>query len=213
MCGATQEQKQMQASQAKFYDEMTANYKAVFGQQQAILAALTAQFKPILEAGPSQRGFSQEQRDAMETASIENVGRNFAHAKQTLEENLAARGGDDFLPSGADTQLETELSATAAEDRSSQQNQIVQADYNQGHQNWAFATGALSQVANELNPVGTSNSATGAGEAAATTANQIAQASNSIWGSVIGGLSGIAGQAVGGWAGGMKAKPATGGGG
>jgi hypothetical protein len=204
MCGATQEQKEMQASQAKFYNELTAHYDQVFGQQQAILAALTAQFKPILDAGPSQRGFSQEQRDALETQATETVANNFGAAKKALEENLAARGGDAFLPSGSDVELEEQIAAQAAADRTSQQNQITQADYAQGHNNWQFATGALSQVASELNPIGTSTAATGAGEAAATTANQIAAASNSIWGSVIGGLSGIAGQAVGGWAG--KAK-------
>lgn len=204
MCGATQEQKDMQRKQAAFYDDMSSNYKAVFGQQQAILARLTAIFQPTVDKGPSQRGFSTEERNALETASTENVAHNYADAKTEMQQQIAARGGSDFIPSGGDLELHSEIDAMGAADRASQQNKIEQADWATGRQNFMHATGVLGGVASELNPIGTSNAATGAGSAAADTANQIAMASNSMWGSVIGGLSGIAGAAVGGWAGKKK---------
>lgn len=200
MCGATAAQEQLQVKQANFYDQMTASYKTVFGKQQVILDTLTSMFKPILDKGPNQRGISPEARTSMETASIENVGHNYAHAEKELQEQIAARGGNDFLPQGGDLQLHSDISTLAAADRASQQNKIEQADWATGRDLWKHATGVLGDVASQLNPNATSTAATGAGSAAAETANQIAMASNSMWGSVIGGLSGIAGAAVGGWA-------------
>jgi hypothetical protein len=210
MCGATSEQKDLQAKQAAFYDTMTQDYKTVFGEHQAILGKLTKAFEPIVDAGPNQRGFSDAERADLHTQSTEGVARNFDKAKRELNSDLAARGGDDFIPSGSDNQMRGDLAGFAAAQKSGEDLQIEEADYATGHENWKFATGVLGGVASELNPTGFSNSATGAGSAAAETANQIAQASNSIWGSVIGGISGIAGMAAqGATMGATMPKPAS----
>lgn len=200
MCGASSQQKEMYSAQSAFYREMTAQYTQVFGKQQAILDTLTSTFMPILKAGPGQRGFTDAERTILETQATEGVAQNFDKAQQTLNENLAARGGSDFIPSGADTQLEEGLASVAASTKSNLDQQITQADFAEGRRQWQAAAGVLGGVASEMNPVGFANAATNAGSAASDTANDIAAASNSIWGSVIGGLSGIAGQAVGGWA-------------
>jgi hypothetical protein len=201
MCGATQEQKNLESQQAAFYGQMTSQYQQVFGKQQAILDTLTGMFKPILSAGPSQRGFSDAEHTALESSATETTAHNYADAQRTLNERLATLGGgDDFIPSGEEAQLREGLLATEAADRSSLQNQIEQADFSQGHQNWQQAADVLGGVAAQDNPAAFANATTSAGSAAGTTANQIAEASNSIWGSVIGGVSGIAGAAVKGWA-------------
>lgn len=199
MCGATDQQKSIEASQAKFYDTLTAQYQQVFGEHQQIIGELRKAFEPILAKGPNQRGFSDAERTDLHTQSNEGVARNFQHAKTELNENLAARGGDDFIPSGSDNQMRGDLSGFAAAQQSGEDLQIDEADWAAGHENWKFATGVLGGVASELNPTGLANAATGAGSAAAETANQIAMADNSVWSSVIGGLSGIAGAAVGGY--------------
>jgi hypothetical protein len=207
MCGATHEQKDLQAKQAAFYDDLRAEQKVVFGKHQAILDKLTEIFMPILEKGPSQRGFADAESTALKTQALESTTRNYQHASETLEEQLAARGGSDFVPSGADAELRADLAARGAQARTDLDSQIEVADWEAGRKNWSAAAGVLGGVATELNPNATANSATGAGSAAGETANQIAQASNSIWGSVIGGISGIAGQAVGGWASKQSAPP------
>jgi hypothetical protein len=203
MCGATDQQKDLETQQAAFYKQMTAQYTQVFDKQQAILSALTDIYKPILAKGPGQRGFSDAERTDLDTRATESVATNFANAKRTLNEDLAARGGSDFIPSGGDVQANANLDATAAGERASLENQIDTQDYETGRQNFITATNALSGEAAMLNPAGFSEAATGAGGAASKTANDIAAADNSVWNSVIGGIGGIAGAAVGGWTSGL----------
>jgi hypothetical protein len=206
MCGATHEQKDLQAKQAQFYDEMTSEYKQRYGKEQAIYDTLTSIFKPILEAGPSQRGFSDAERTALDTNSIEATARNFNAAKGNIQREIAARGGSDFIPSGGDLQLSSTLDAAAAADRSNAARSIEAADWELGHQHWQTAAGVLGGVAAGQNVVGFANAATGAGDSASKTANDIAAASNSVFSTIVGGLSGVAGQALGGWAQGQASK-------
>jgi hypothetical protein len=79
-------------------------------------------------------------------------------------------------------------------------NQITEANYATGRQNWQFATQALSNEASILNPEGMAGQATGAGSAEGTTANEIAQENASLWEIPLGAISGVAGQAAGKWA-------------
>lgn len=206
MCGATPAQENLETQQAAFYKTMTDQYNTVFGESQAILSNLTKIFTPIVQAGPGQRGFSDEERASLDTTATETTASNYANAQRTLNESLASRGGSDFIPSGEETQLNEGLLATEAGDRSALENQIEQADFETGRQNWAAATEGLAQVSGQENPANFANATTNAGEAAGTTANQIAEASNSLWGAAIGGLSGIAGAAVKGW---TTPKPAA----
>lgn len=203
MCGATPEQKSLETQQAAFYKQMTDQYASVFADRKNILDALTATFKPILDKGPGQRGFSDAERTDLDTNADVNVATNFANAKKTLQDDLAARGGSDFIPSGGDVQAGENLDAFAAGERSNLKTQIDEQDYATGRDNFLTATNALSGEANMLNPAGFAEATTGAGGAASKTANDIAAADNSVWSSVIGGISGIAGAAVGGWAGGL----------
>lgn len=200
MCGASSQQDQMFAAQSAFYTQMTQQYNTIFGKNQAILDSLTSTFEPILKAGPNQRGFSQDEHDTLDTQANESVSNNFAAAKRSLGENLAARGGSDFLPSGVDEQLEGGIDATAATEKSNLDNQIEMADFETGREEFHNAANVLGGVAAQDSPVAFANATTGAGSAAANTADQIAAEDNSIWSTVIGGVSGIAGAAVGGWA-------------
>jgi hypothetical protein len=214
MCGASSEQKSLEAKQAAFYDTMTAQYKVAFAKSSAILDSLTKVFQPIFDKGPNQRGFSDEQRTDLKTMATESVAKGYAGAQRTLQGQLAARGGSDFIPSGADTQMSEGLSALAANERSALNLQIEQADWAAGLDLWKTAAGGLGGVAAQWDPTGMGNMATNAGNAAANTANQIAAADNSIWSSVIGGLSGVAGAAVGGYMQGLgKSQGSSSGGG
>jgi hypothetical protein len=199
MCGASSEQEHMYSEQSKFYDTLTSQYKIAFGESSAILKALTKVFQPIFDKGPNQRGFSDEQRTDLHTTVTEGVAKGYAGAQRTLNEQRAARGGSDFIPSGADVQQNEGLTALAADERAGLDLQVEQADWQAGLDLWKTAAGGLGGVAAEWNPTGMANAATGAGNAAANTANQIAAANNSVWQSVVGGLTGIAGAAVGGY--------------
>lgn len=196
MCGASSEQEDMYAKQSAFYDTLTKNYNIAFGKAQEILDTLTAGLKPIFEAGPHQRGFSAEQRAAIDTTATESVARGYEHAAGTLNENLAARGGSDFIPSGGENALRAGLAGMAANERADLGLQIEQADWQTGQDLWSKAAAGLGGVAAQWDPNGFGNTATNAGNAAANTANNIAMASNSLWSAAIGAVGGIAGSAV-----------------
>lgn len=200
MCGSTSQQDEMYASQSAFFKEMSDHYSVVFGKQQNILDQLTTAMEPFLKAGPSQTGFSTEERTALDTQATDAVAANYAKAKEALGDTIGARGGDEFIPSGGDLQLQGELAASGAQEKSDLENKIITDDYKAGHENWEAAVNTLGGVASQQNANDTSRATTGAGSAAADTANEIAAASNSVWSAAIGAVGGVAGQAAGNWA-------------
>lgn len=198
MCGATQQQKDLTNEQTQFYTTLTNQYNTVFGQNQAITGALTSAFTPILQAGPSQTGFAPSEENALETQNTENVATNYAQAQKATADILAARGGGNtLLPSGVDSTLLAENANQAAAQRATGQNQITQANYAQGYQNWQTAANVLGSTAGLLNPTSYSGQATGAGSAASTSAAAVAAAANSPWNAAFGALGSIAGGATG----------------
>jgi hypothetical protein len=198
MCGASQQQKDITDEQQQFYTNLTNQYNTVFGQNQAITGALTAAFTPILQAGPSQTGFSPAQENAMRTQNTENVATNYAQAQKATAQILAAQGGGNtLLPSSVSANLLAQNVNQAAAQRTAGENTITQANYAQGYQNWQQAAGVLSSTAGLLNPTSYAGQATGAGGAASTSAYQVAQEANSPWNAAIGALGAIGGAAVG----------------
>lgn len=198
MCGATSAQNELQAKQAAFYDQATQESQAVFAKNQAILDAMTSVYKPILEAGPSQRGFSDEEHTALETTSRDSTATNYAKAARAVNENLATQGGGNMpMPSGADIQAKEQVASSAATEASRESLEIENADWAQGHKNFEDASGNLLQASGQLSPTAYNNSATDAGGAASKTANDIAEASNSWVNAAIGAVGGAAGAYAG----------------
>ncbi len=97
MCGTSEEQTDISSDQSDFYKELTKEYSTIFGQNQEIIGALTSSFLPILQAGPSQTGFSQGQENALRTQNVENVATDYAQAQRATANILAARGGGNTL--------------------------------------------------------------------------------------------------------------------
>lgn len=198
MCGATQQQTDISDEQQQFYKTLSDEYSTIFGQSQGITSALTSAFTPILQAGPSQTGFSPSEENALQTQNTQNVATDYAQAQRATAQILAARGGGNtMLPSSVTSNILASNANAAAAQRAQGQNTITQANYAQGYQNWQTASNVLSSTAGLLNPNAYSSSATTAGGAAATTANQIAQANFAPWGAAAGALGAIGGAAVG----------------
>jgi hypothetical protein len=198
MCGGSSStQNQINQQQLQFYQNLNSQYNTVFGQNQAITGALTSAFTPILNAGPGQQGYSPGELQALNTSATENIGQNYAAAQKATAQILAARGGgNDLLPSSVDANLLAQNTNMAAAQRASAQNQITQSSYNQGNQNWLTAANVLGSTAGLLNPTAYAAQTTGAGTAAASEANSINTANNSLWNAAIGSLSNIAGTAA-----------------
>lgn len=198
MCGATQQQTQISDEQQQFYKTLSDEYTQIFGQQQGITSALTSAFMPILQAGPSQTGFAPSQETAMRTQNTENVATDYAQAQRATAQILAAKGGGNtMLPSSVTANILAGNTNAAAAQRAQGENAITQANYAQGYQNWNTAANVLGSTASLINPNSYSSSATNAGSAAATTANQISQANFAPWGAVTGAAGAILGGKVG----------------
>lgn len=198
MCGASQESKDIEHSQANFYKEMTSEYSTVFGENQAILGALTKSFQPILDAGINQEGFSKPELTNLQGQATTGTGQIYSKAAGALAKAQGAEGGGTtYIPSGADRQQQLQLATSAAQTESGMQSNILAEDYATGRQNYMEAANVLGGVAGQYNPAGFANSATGAGSAASTTANEITQAGQS-WMGLVSGALGAAGTAAAG---------------
>jgi hypothetical protein len=193
MCGPSSQEQALAGQEASFSSLLSANYAQNFGAQSQILSNLTNLFTPIAEAGPDQQGFGANQLAALNTEAGEGVGQNYAKASQALNTSLGARGGgNEFLPTGADASLKGELAASAANQMSSEQLGITNANYTQGRQNWSQATAGLNALAGEYNPGQIAGEANTANQSAFGEANQIQTMQNQKESAIAGGITSLA---------------------
>lgn len=197
MCGATTAQKQIAGSQQGFMSQLDAAFGQNFGKQSDLYQNLTRSLTPTLNAGPNQQGFSAEENAALNTNAINTTGANYRNAAQAVGGQLAGRGDGSGLQSGVDQQIRASIADKAAGQLSDEQNQITQANYGQGRQNYFNAVTGLGGVAAGENPTGFAGQATAAGNAAATGANNVANANAQPWQMVGGLVGGLGGAAIG----------------
>lgn len=197
-CGATSQQRQVEGQQQTLMSQMQNQAKDIFGDSSQVFQDLNSTFAPIVAAGPNQEGFSAPEKSALDSAAITNTGQAYRNASQAVKEGDAAiGGGNTALPGGAEIGAETAVANQGAQQTASALNQIEQADYATGRQNYFEAASGLAGAPNVFSPATSAGSAAvNSGEAAANTANQIAQENNSWLSAVTGALGGIAGDVV-----------------
>lgn len=198
--GASDEQEKLQQSQSKMYDTLTNDYNTQFANQSNILQSLNNSLSPIVNAGPSQFGYSKAQENALNSQAIQGTAQEYQNAQRALQNQQAARGGGTmYLPSGVDAQNNASLASAGANQISSQLLGIKNAGYEQGNRNYNNAVAAMGGVASQYNPNAYAGNANSAGNAAANEANVIQQANAaaSPWGTIGGLLGGVAGSFLG----------------
>jgi hypothetical protein len=201
MCGASDAQNQLQQEQISAYQQAQQMTAEEYANQKAIYAPMAAQFQSIFALGPNQKGFNQEEENTLNASAVQGTATNYSAAAKAVNENLAAEGGGNSdITVGGQAELKSEVAQSAAAQQSGQLTQIKEANYQQGYQDWLNAGQGLETIAAGQNPIGYENAATGAGGAASTTANQIAQENNSWINAAIGAAGSIgAGWATGGF--------------
>lgn len=172
------------------------NYQTQFKGQQAILGQLQAAAAPIVSQGINQYGFTGKEDSALRTQATEGTAKAYQMAKQATGENLAAvGGGNTILPTGTAAGLQNNNAIAAAGQISDENLGITERGYDQGRSNFLNATGILSGVSSQMNPLGYASSATGANESAfkeADTVNTEEQAAKQQMWSTIGGVASAA---------------------
>ena len=201
--GATGGQAASLGSDQAFQKTMLGDYNTEFGENQALMNNLTRNLQTTINAGVGQQGFAAPELASMNSQNINAAAASNAKLQTAIGENAAGKStADPGVESGvlqaekaaAATQVDTSMNNTAAN--------ITQANYNTGRQNyWSAVKGQeeapsafetpLSQTASAVN---NSNSITG------SQANAIQQADQEGIDSTLGLVTGLAGDAAGGFA-------------
>lgn len=193
LCKASQEERDLAQKQAAFYSTMTAAYNTQFSKQSAILDAINAVWKPVLDAGVDQYGFTPEQDTALRTQATEGTAAEYKKAQQAVQQSMSARGGgNELLPSGVDEQIKSTIASSAAADQSAKNLNITNQGYERGYQNFLAATNALSGAGAQYNPLGYADANIKAGDSAFNSAQTIAM-QDSAWTGMLGGMVGSIG--------------------
>lgn len=201
-CGASSQQTNTYNQQQQLSSQILQQGQQVFGDSSKVFSDLVSSLAPIVAAGPSQEGFSQAEKSALNSQAITNAGVAYKNAKEATGNAIAAQGGgnDSGVSSGANAGIEAKLASSASQNTADQLNQINLNDYATGRENYNNAVNDLTNSTNVYNAAtNLDNSATGALNGQANTANEIASQNNSWVQSVTGALGGIAGVATGGW--------------
>ena len=194
MCGASSQQQQIEQEQQQYYSTLTQQAQQEFGLAMSNYNDLYSALSPIVAGGINQQGFNAAELTDLNNQALQGSSQAYTSAAQSAREHAAAGGGSNFVPSGATMQTNALIGASAAQQQSSELNQIQQANYATGRQNFLSAVGDLNAASGVLGAgTGAANAATAGGSAAANTANQIAQENNSWVQAVTGALGGVAG--------------------
>lgn len=198
MCGPTDAESTMQQNQIDFYNRLSAQDTAVFGEDQNILNQLQSVYQPILARGPSQYGYSPDQENVLKSTAAQQVASNYQQASRALTEKQAALGGGDtYLPSGVNVQQQAQLASAAAQQRANMNLGIKQAGYQQGYQNFQDATRAMTSASSLLNPTGYAGVSNTASANAADTATKLAAQQTSWMAPVLGAVGAVGAGALG----------------
>lgn len=192
MCGPTGAQSQLQSGEVSFAKAMQDEYNTVFGQNQNILSDLTGSLSPIVAAGPSQQGFSAAENAALNTQATDQAAQNVKQVRQATNERMAAAGGGNtFLPSGAQEQINAGINTSAMNELSNERLGITEANYQAGRENWLNAVKDLETAPGATeNPTSEfANATSNSSKVANDEANTIAAQGNS-WMGLVGGLAG-----------------------
>lgn len=194
-CGASSQQKEISSEQDAFYKQMTQQAGQIFGMASGIFNDLKSAFQPILDKGINQEGFSSEEKQNLENEVTNDVGNAYKKAASATNEELAAQGGGNVpIISSQQNQIRADLAGSAASQEGAERQKIISDDYAQGRQNFMAAEGALSGATNVFGAsTGAAGVANQSGEAASSTANQIAQQDNSWVNATIGAIGAIGG--------------------
>jgi hypothetical protein len=198
MCGASAQQNELSAEETQAYKDAEARTAQQYSAQQAIYAPLSAQFKSIFAKGPNQHGFSTAESQDLNATAVEGTAENYSQAAKAVGEHAAAEGGGtNPLPSGAQEQLKEEVANSAAQQESSEEEHIKEADYAAGKNMWTASAAGLEGIATGQDPLGYEAAATNSGNSANSEANAIQEANNSWINAAIGAAGSIGGMAAG----------------
>lgn len=187
LCKESDAQKQAQAAQTAFTQQLTQIYNTQFQQQQAILSVLTPQLESMAS---NPQGFGANEYAAMQAGIVNTTGAQYANAAKAAATDFAVRN-EAGLPSGVEAQVQANLTGQAAGQVAGQSSQLTIANEQLKQQQQQLALGSLLNLNSSS---GSQMTATG-GQVGQGLQNQFQNATTvynqgSLWSNILGGLAG-----------------------
>ena len=163
MCDASKQQQIAANQQQTLSNQMTAQMTQVFGNDSQVFNNLMSSYQGVVAAGPSQQGFSQSKLNAMDSSAITNNANQFKNVAGAVKSGQAAQGGGNQVSeAGATVAQNTGVAEASAANTANSLNQITQANYAAGRQNYQYAAGQEQGLTGAFNNAsGMENSAQG----------------------------------------------------
>lgn len=196
MCGATGAQTQLQSEDLATLQDYDSMLQQQYANQGAIYSKVGSVLQPILNAGPSQTGFSTAEENNLNSEAVAGTVQNYAAAAKAVGEETGAEGGGNVpITSGGTAELKGELASSAARNESQEESQIQEKNYETGRENFLNAEQGEMEIAAGENPLGYASAVNNAANVAGTQTNEVAQENNS-WYTAAMGAAGSIGSAV-----------------
>lgn len=153
MCGPTTAEKQLQDSSQKFSNTLQANYGTQFAEQQKTLADLNNTISQI-KSGTTGQGFGAAELAAKNTQILNAGAAANANARRAAQNFGAGQGGGGTsgLTSGIMKQVQGEIASTSANQIAGAQENLTEANYEQGRRNAIQAASGYQALAQGYNP-------------------------------------------------------------
>jgi hypothetical protein len=175
-CGPTAGQSGALTTDQNFSKTLGAAYNQVFSENQGLMQNLTSNLQGIINAGPSQQGFSPQELAAQNSQAINAAAASNQKVQQEIGVNAAKGTANPGVESGV-TQAERSSAATSVDTNlSNTEANITNANYTTGRQNYWSAVGAQESAPGAFeNPANQAGSvASGANQVTDTQANATA---------------------------------------
>jgi hypothetical protein len=157
--GPSAQMKTTAAQQTSLANSLFADYNQRFQGQSDILSQLRSSYAPLIAAGPGQQGFTSPVLAALNTQAINNSAAASRNARQAAGNFSAGQNNTSGLTSGITKQINASVDSQAANNLASTQDQITQANYKQGRENYFAALNGDQSVAQMENPTAFSSQA------------------------------------------------------
>lgn len=186
-------------AQTNYYNTLTSNYSSDYSQFEGLQSSLMNTLSPIVNAGPSQYGFSTGETNALNSSAI-NAGAASTNNAQVAanQQIIAANGGSAAVPTGAQEELMQQADLSGAQSTASALNNIQLEGYQQGTTNYNNALSGEMSILSADNPNAWASSTTSAGSAATGSVNALtsAEEADNSWETALSGAIGGIGSTV-----------------
>ena len=187
LCKGDPVAKSAEESQAAFNSTLQTIFSRQYNNQTDILNFL----KNPMEANiQNPQGYSPSELASMRTAATDTDAQQYKNAQQALNNNRNQVNGGSDLPSGVDSQLESQLLSDEASKNAADQETITANNANLKQANYWNSVNALNGVSAQLNPTSYASEATSGSGAVSNLSQAVTASSGPTFGSILGGVVG-----------------------